>query len=160
MRRANALKTFVDRGGSIVIKAYFSPLFNLAVLMRMRRIVQFALFSLVIFNLARLLSAQEVQACSVQKRMHPTSDNIPTITDPDFILKPPGDILDMGTNLYSSLALTDTVIIGVAEGERHEMLGSVEDIEIDADGRIFIVGRELGEVLYCSSDGSYLGFFD
>lgn len=130
------------------------------VLIRMRGVVKFVPFLLVLFNVSAFLSVSEILACSVQKRMHPTSVNIPKITDPDFILKPPGDILDMGTNPYSSLALTDTVIIGVAEGERHEMLGSVEDIEIDADGRIFIVGRELGKVLYCSSDGSYLGFFD
>ena len=130
------------------------------VLIRMRGVVKFVPFLLVLFNVSGFLSVSEILACSVQKRVHPTSVKIPTITDPDFILKPPGDILDMGTNFYSSLALTDTVIIGVAEGERHEMLGNVEDIEVDADERIFIVGRELGEVLYCSSDGSYLGFFD
>lgn len=127
--------------------------------MRMRRIVQFVPFLLVLFNVGAFLSVSEVLACSVQKRVHPTSDNIPTITDPDFILKPPGDILDIGTNFYSSLALTDTVIIGVAEGERYEMLGSVADVEVDADGRIFVLDHELGEVLFYSSDGSYLGFF-
>ena len=127
--------------------------------MRIRSIIQFVLFLLLLFNVGALLSVSEVLACYVQKRVHPTSDNIPTVTDPDFILKPPGDILDRGTNFYSSLALTDTVIIGVAEGERYEMLGSVEDIEVDADGRIFVLDHELGEVLFYSSDGSYLGFF-
>ena len=127
--------------------------------MRTHSIAQFVPFLLVLLNVGAFLSVSEVLACSVQKRVHPTSDNIPTITDPDFVLKPPGDILDRGTNFYSSLALTDTVIIGVAEGERYEMLGRVEDIEVDADGRIFIVDRELGEVLFYSSDGSYLGFF-
>lgn len=127
--------------------------------MRMRSIVQFVPFLLALLNVGAFLSVSEVLACSVQKRVHPTSDNIPTITDPDFILRPPGDILDRGTNFYSSLALADTVIIGVSEGERHEMLGSVADIEVDADGRIFVLDHELGEVLLYSSDGSYLGFF-
>ena len=127
--------------------------------MRTHSIAQFVPFLLVLLNVGAFLSVSEVLACSVQKRVHPTSDNIPTITDPDFILKPPGDILDRGTNFYSSLALTDTFMIGVAEGERYEMLGRVADIEVDADGRMFVVDRELGEVLFYSSDGSYLGFF-
>ncbi len=127
--------------------------------MRTHSIAQFVPSLLVLLNVGAFLSVSEVLACSIQKRMHPTSNNIPTITDPDFVLKPPGDILDRGTDFYSSLALTDTVMIGVAEGERYEMLGRVEDIEVDGDGRIFIVDRELGEVLLYSSDGSYLGFF-
>ena len=127
--------------------------------MRTHSIAQFVPFLLVLLNVGSFLSVSEVLACSVQKRVHPTSDNIPTITDPNFILRPPGDILDLGTNFYSSLALTDTVIIGVAEGERYEMLGDIADIEVDADGRIFIVDRELDEVLFYSADGSHLGFF-
>ena len=127
--------------------------------MRTHSIAQFVPSLLVLLNVGAFLGVSEVLACSVQKRVHPTSDNIPTITDPDFILKPPGDIVDRGPNFYSSLALTDTVIIGAAEGERHEMLGSVEDIEVDADGRIFVLDHNLGEVLLYSSDGSYLGFF-
>ena len=127
--------------------------------MRMRSTIQFVLFLLVLFNVGAFLGVSEILACSVQMRVHPTSDNIPTITDANFILRPPGDILERGTDFYSSLALTDTVIIGVAEGERHEMLGSVADIEVDADGRIFVLDHELGEVLLYSSDGSYLGFF-
>ena len=124
----------------------------------MQATVQFAPFFFVVFNLVLFLGMPEVLAYSAQK-LHPTSDNIPTITDPDFILRPPGNILERGEDFYSSLAITDTVIIGVAEGERYEMLGDIWDIEIDADGRIFILDRALEEVLIYDSDGSYLGGF-
>ena len=125
----------------------------------MRGTVQFVTSVFVLVTLVQFWGLAEILAYSAQERMHPTSDNIPTITDPDFILKPTGNILEIGSDFYSSLALTDTVIIGVAEGERHEMLGKVADIEIDADGRRFVLDSGLHEVLVYDSDGSYLGFF-
>ena len=40
-----------------------------------------------------------------QNRLHPTSENIPNITDPDFLLKPPGEVSTVGADFYSSLRL-------------------------------------------------------
>ena len=101
----------------------------------------------------------ETLAYSSQKWIHPTSDNIPNVTNPDFILRPLNDVLTVGPDFYSSLAIIDTVIIGVDEGEPYEMLGNIFDIEVDVDGRIFILDREFGEVLFYDPDGSYLGSF-
>ncbi len=117
--------------------------------MKMRSTGRFVLFFLVLFNISAFLSVSEVLAFSGQNHAHPTSDNNSTTTDPDFILKPPGYILERGTKFCSSLALIDTVVIGVADGRRYEMLGDATDLEFDSNGRIIALDCEL--VKYCST---------
>ena len=55
------------------------------------------------------------------------------------------------------LGITDTLDIGVNEGSEYEMFGDIRDIEIDPDGRLFILDTRAGAVRIFNSDGSYAG---
>ncbi len=140
-----------------------SKLFSLKLLLRMYPALGAAPLCLLLFLSVQSWITPVAVAYSVvyhaQTRVHPTSENIPKITDPDFLLKPPGDISTIGVNFYSSLALTDSFQIGVDEGEIHEMLGNIVDIALDPDGRIFVLDSEFSEVLIYNADGSYFGTF-
>ena len=91
------------------------------------------------------------------KVRHPTPENIPTITDPKFILDTGGDPQHIGLDFLSTLDIADTLYIGVNEGADHEMFSDVRDIEFDSDGRLFILDEQTGTVRIFNPDGSYVG---
>lgn len=83
-----------------------SKLFSLKLLLRMYPALGAAPLCLLLFLSVQSWITPVAVAYSVvyhaQTRVHPTSENIPKITDPDFLLKPPGDISTIGVNFYSS----------------------------------------------------------
>ncbi len=72
---------------------------------------------------------------------HPTPDNIPTVTDPRFIINnEPQDTLSW---MLAALREGDTV--GVAEGMATDMLGSIQDIAV-SDDLVYYVDRSYSHV--------------
>ena len=98
-------------------------------------------------------------AVSIQTRIHPDAKYYPEFSTPGFSVSLPGNVLDIGEDFYATLSLTDSVTIGVDEGELHEMLGDIKDIEVDPQGRILVLDSEFSEVLIYNPDGSYVGSF-
>ena len=95
-----------------------------------------------------------------QRRIiHPTSDNIPVVDDPSHILALPGDPSTIQSTYLSTLSVSDTVQIGVNEGDEDEILGNVVDVAHDPDGRIFVLDSEFATVRIYDPDGSHVGSF-
>lgn len=84
---------------------------------------------------------------------HPTPENIPEVTDPRFILREDPKATFMEEDEY------ETITIGVAEGEYHEMFGAVADIEAMGDGTLLVLDSENQEVRVFDYDGLLLGTF-
>ena len=98
-------------------------------------------------------------AVSIQTRIHPDAKYYPEFSEPGFSVSLPGNALDIGEDFYATLSLTDSVNIGVEEGELHEMLGDIKNIAVDPQGRILVLDSEFSEVLIYNPDGSYVGSF-
>lgn len=85
--------------------------------------------------------------------LHPTPDNIPEVTDPKFILHEGSESTFLNEDDY------ETITIGVAEGEYHEMFGDVADIASLGDGTLLVLDSEYSELRFYNYDGDLLGIF-
>ena len=84
---------------------------------------------------------------------HPTPDNIPEVTDPKFILHEGSESTFLNEDDY------ETITIGVAEGDYHEMFGDVADIASLGDGTLLVLDSEYSELRFYNYDGDLLGIF-
>ncbi len=84
---------------------------------------------------------------------HPTPDNIPEVTDPKFILR------EEPASTFLNEYEYETITIGVAEGEHHEMFGKVADIASMGNDTFLVLDSEYGELRLYNYDGSLLGTF-
>ena len=67
--------------------------------------------------------------------------------------------MDVGPDYLATLGLTDSVTIGVNEGEMHEMLGDIADVHVGPDGHVYIPDSGLSAVLIYEPDGTFVGSF-
>ena len=104
-------------------------------------------------------SLTALDAFASQRRAHPTPANIPDVSDPAYTLAPPGGYSIMGTDYLSTLAIEDSVSIGVSEGDWHEMFGDIVDVAVDHAGRLYVLDREFSEVRVFHPDGSLIDSF-
>ena len=84
---------------------------------------------------------------------HPTPENIPEVTDPRFILREEPASIFLNEDDY------ETVTIGIAEGEYHEMFGDVTDIASLDDGTFLVLDSEYSELRLYDYDGTLIGTF-
>ena len=83
---------------------------------------------------------------------HPTKENIPTAVHPRFELRPRGN--EAGRWSWEGL---DTETIGVREGDAHEMIGILLDLDTDRRGTLFYLDMAWNEVRSYAYDGTYRG---
>lgn len=84
---------------------------------------------------------------------HPTPDNIPTVTDPRFIINDePQDSLS-----WMLAAIREGVTVGVEEGTATEMLGSIQDIAV-SDDLVYYVDRSYSQVRAYNFSGHQVDF--
>ena len=82
---------------------------------------------------------------------HPTEENIPVIEDPRFLLQEQ----DSAQQILEFTALPSHTI-GINEGERHAMIGSISDIEFRRRA-MYYADREYSEIRVYNHSGALLG---
>ena len=95
--------------------------------------------------------AQELKPQGIE--FHPTPENIPEVTDPQFTMRAEPKIKFMYAADY------ETITIGVEEGENHEMFGAINDVAVLGNGTLLELDREYSEVCVIGIDGSFIGTF-
>ena len=81
--------------------------------------------------------------------LHPTAENIQSVTDPRFVLHE--DTSD--TAPYMGASTLEGILIGAEQGEPLEMIGTVRDVDISADG-LYYVDFVYGHVRVYDSRGT------
>ncbi len=98
-----------------------------------------------------------VNASGMQLRdvveFHPTSANIPVVTDPCFILHEEPESVFVDDTIY------EAITIGVEEGELDEIFGDIADVEAAGDGTFLVLDRSSSEVRVYNFDGELLTTF-
>ena len=96
---------------------------------------------------------------SGQRIVHPISMAIPGFDQAhNFIVANPatdGDS-DMQAVVRALLSATETMTLGLLEGERHEMFGSIADIDVDADGNMYVLDSQFSEIRVYSAEGTFV----
>ena len=87
-----------------------------------------------------------------QEVIHPTKENIPTASEPRFELRHQED----GDDLWSWEGF-DVVTIGKEEGQAHEMIGMVWDLDVDHNGRLFYLDPFADNLWVYDYDGHWIG---
>ncbi len=110
---------------------------------------------LVVLILMSCGNNEEDVATVTMGTLHPTPENIPTITDPLFLLQESDSettpsILNVGS--------VDGSLIGVNEGAHDDMLGVIEDVDISREA-IYYADSEHGEVRFYSFSGDLIEIF-
>lgn len=96
---------------------------------------------------------------SPNRVIHPTPDNIPGLDDLAYMI---ADVDTMSADrnmqqLAQGLRRTTlAAVIGAPEGERHEMLGSIEDADVDSAGRIFILDSQHKQLFVYNQSGEFI----
>ena len=90
---------------------------------------------------------------------HPTPDNIPGPDDLAYLIADV-DTMSADHNMqriaHGLRQTTLTAVIGASEGERHEMLGSIEDADVDSAGRIFILDSQHKQLFVYNHSGEFI----
>ena len=96
-------------------------------------------------------SAQGIQRRIVE--LHPTPENIQEVTDPTFILHEDPELA------FMSEASHEKIVIGVADGEYHEMFGQITDLALPGDGTVLVLDNGSSEVRVFDYGGALLASF-
>ena len=97
-----------------------------------------------------------VQAPGMQRQivdLHPTPENIPEVTDPRFILHEDPDLTFMDESSH------EIIVIGVADGDYHEMFGAVYDLALPGDGTVVVLDYANSEARVFDYGGALLTIF-
>ncbi len=93
-----------------------------------------------------------------RKTQHPTPDNIPEASSPELVLSETTSVTDGGHALVGKER--ERFILGVDEGEAHEMFGDIADISHDGHETLYIIDSGYKEVrAYNSHSGDFVGVF-
>ena len=84
---------------------------------------------------------------------HPTPENLPEVTDPQFILREVPGLTFIDEQSH------EKITIGVEDGEFHEMFGSVYDLAVPGDGTVLVLDHVNSEVRVFDYDGILLATF-
>jgi hypothetical protein len=84
---------------------------------------------------------------------HPTPENLPEVTDPQFILHEVPGLTFVDEQSH------EKITIGVEDGELHEMFGFVSDLAVPGDGTVLILDQMNSEVRVFDYDGILLATF-
>lgn len=85
---------------------------------------------------------------------HPTPENIPEAYPPDLALR---ESRNASERVFLEGIDADSVVLGVVEGEHHEMLGYIADVATDGLETLYILDSEYNEVRVFDFDGNFLG---
>ena len=90
---------------------------------------------------------------------HPTPYNIPDADDLAYMIADV-DTMSADHNMqriaHGLRRATLAAVIGASEGERHEMLGSIEDADVDSAGRIFILDSQHKQLFVYNHSGEFI----
>ena len=111
----------------------------------------FWLFAGLFLSSPALANAHGIQRRIVE--LHPTPENIPEVTDPTFILHEDPELA------FMSEASHEKIVIGVADGEYHEMFGIVTDLAFPGDGTVLVLDYGSSEVRVFDYGGALLSSF-
>ncbi|MDE2769993.1 MAG: hypothetical protein OXI44_02265 [Bacteroidota bacterium] len=84
---------------------------------------------------------------------HPTPENLPEVTDPQFILHEVPGLTFIDEQSH------EKITIGVEDGEFHEMFGFVSDLAVPGDGTVLVLDRVNSEVRVFDYGGILLATF-
>ena len=84
---------------------------------------------------------------------HPTPENLPEVTDPQFILHEVPGLTFIDEQSH------EKITIGVEDGELHEMFGFVSDLAVPGDGTVLVLDRTNSEVRVFDYGGILLATF-
>lgn len=105
-------------------------------------------------------TASEDEPDTVQGRLvHPVPEAIPGFAQArEFV---GGDGNSMEGNRLQAVAqflqtATEEFSIGVLEGDEHEVVGQIADIEVDREGNMYVLDSEFSEVRVYSPEGAFL----
>lgn len=87
---------------------------------------------------------------------HPTPENVPEAYPPDLALR---ESRDASERVFLEGIDADSVVLGVLEGEHHEMFGYIEDVATDGLETVYVLDSEYKEVRAFDVNGSFLGSF-
>ncbi len=93
-----------------------------------------------------------------QRIVHPISTAIPGFDQAhDFIVANPATdgYSDLQADVRALLSATETMTLGILEGETHEMFGSIAGIDVDADGNMYVLDSQFSEVRVYSAEGTF-----
>ncbi len=95
---------------------------------------------------------------SGQRIVHPISAAIPGFDQAhNFVasdLAADGES-EMRAVVRALLSATESMTLGMLEGETHEMFGSIADIDVDADGNMYVLDSQFNEVRVYSAEGTF-----
>ena len=91
--------------------------------------------------------------------IHPTSENIPVITDPRFVLRPEASEQGAENNFIDMTEYEEIATIGLNEGNPHEMFGNIVDVATNYAGTLFVLDSEYNQVRVFDYDGSHISTF-
>ncbi len=110
-------------------------------------------------NIACQSSGDESNTSAQERLVHPIPTAIPGFSNAsDFVTRNrPSERKDDNWPMVQALSMaTETMTLGVLEGDKHQMFGQIVDIKVDGDGNLYVLDSQFREVRVYSADGTYL----
>ena len=82
--------------------------------------------------------------------IHPTPENIPEVTDPDFLIRSDASVPFLNPTEW------DSVTVGALDGAEHELFGRLVG-SILIDGTVFVLDAGIGELRAYDLEGNFMG---
>ena len=89
---------------------------------------------------------------------HPTPENIPEAYPPDLALRESRNAAGIERAFPGGIN-ADSVVLGVLEGEHHEMFGFIADVATDGRETLYVLDSEYNEVRVFDFSGNFMGSF-
>ena len=88
---------------------------------------------------------------------HPVAESIPDADQVAHVISKAGPVDEEARSLIDRLSRSaEVLVVGVLEGELHEMFGQIEDLAADTEGNLFVLDAGNAVVRVFDSQGGYL----
>ena len=88
---------------------------------------------------------------------HPTAESIPDADQVAHVISEAGPVDEEARSLIDRLSRSaEVLVVGVLEGELHEMFGQIEDLAADTEGNLYVLDAGNAVVRVFDSQGEYV----